>query len=214
MADNWINILGKINKAAGVQPGDPVPVDHVLQAFNQAGMDEAEQARVLAGFLATHDTGTPGAEPAAPPAAAPAPATTLTIAQIIQLVQDPSKHEELVNMWKALPADQKTKLTNQIKALQPAKVDPQYNAAVSNMRKLVPLKQGKAVPENMKTGIMADIPKARVNKDWAQNTAKRILDLHAKGYMVQELHTAWMNANTAGKRAKSIQEQASDIHAD
>ncbi len=119
MAQNWTNYLGKINKAAGVQPGSPIPVEHVLQAFKQAGMSEQEQARILAGFLATHDDA--GATSPAPETPA-APATTLTMAEIVQMMQDPAKHADLVEKWKKLTPEQQAELKPQIDALKPAAV--------------------------------------------------------------------------------------------
>lgn len=118
MAQNWTNYLGKINRAAGIQPGMPVPVANVLKAFEQAGMPEADQARILASFLATHDT----TEPAAAAPVPAAPATTLTMAEIMQLIQNPAQHADLVEKWKKLTPEQQAELTAQIDALKPAAV--------------------------------------------------------------------------------------------
>lgn len=113
MAQNWTNYLSKINRAAGVAPGMPIPVDHVLKAFAQAGMSEQEQARILASFLATHDvTDTPNAKSVAAP-------SSLTLAQIVQLIQNPAQHADLVTKWKALSPEQQAQLKAQIAALKP-----------------------------------------------------------------------------------------------
>ena len=112
MAQNWTNYLAKINRAAGVQPGSPIPVAHVLKAFEQAGMSEQEQARILASFMATHDV-------TAAPVPAPAPAPMLTMAEIVQMLQDPTKHADLVTKWKQLTPEQQAELKAQIDALKP-----------------------------------------------------------------------------------------------
>lgn len=112
MAQNWTNYLGKINKAAGVQPGSPIPVSHVLKAFAQAGMSEQEQARILASFMATHDV-------TAAPAPTPAPAPMLSLEEIVQMIQDPGKHADLVTKWKQLTPEQQAELKAQIDALKP-----------------------------------------------------------------------------------------------
>jgi DNA-binding transcriptional MerR regulator len=111
MALNWINMLGKINKAAGIQPNSQIPVDHVLKAFAQAGMSDQEQTRILASFLATHDV-TPTSDTADLP-------VTLTLAQIVQMIQDPNKHADLVAQWKQLTPEQQAELKTQIDALRP-----------------------------------------------------------------------------------------------
>ncbi len=136
MNNAWIKKLAEINKRTGVEPGSPVPVKNILQAFKDAGVSEDEQAKILAGFMATVDVKPADAATPAEPAAAPA--TTLTMAEILQLIQDPTKHADLVAKWKKLSPEQQAELKAQIDALKPAdakKAAPSAGAAVQAISK-------------------------------------------------------------------------------
>lgn len=116
MNDAWIKKLAEINKRTGVEPGAPVPVKNIMQAFTAAGVSEDDQAKILAGFMATVDVKPTDAAPAD----APAPATKpLTLAEIMQLINDPAKHADLVARWKQLTPEQQAELKAQILALKP-----------------------------------------------------------------------------------------------
>ena len=202
MAD-WYDELTQVRKRAG--DVGPIKPEQILAAFRAAGMSDQDQANILAGFMDTHVTPTPTPVQPAP--------QVLSLTDMVQLMKDPTKHAELQAAWQSMDPAQKQAIINQIKSMEQkvAQVDPAYNTAVSTMRKLKPLATGTTVPDKIKNSILADIPKGQVNKDWSVNTANRINQLHTKGYQVQELHTAWMRVNIAGKRAQTIQEQVSHI---
>jgi len=118
MTDAWMSKLAKINQATGVEPGTPVPVKNILQAFEDVGISEEDQAKILAGFMATVDVKPADVKAASfAPAAAPA---KLTLAQIVDMARDPSKAEQLKTAMAALSDADKQALMPQIQALKPA----------------------------------------------------------------------------------------------
>lgn len=113
MNDSWIKQLARINKQTGTDPKGAIPVKNIMAAFKAAGMSDEEQAQILSGFMAATDIKPAGVTPA------PAP-TSLTLAQIVQMIQEPSKHANLVAQWNLLTPDQQAELKAQILALKPA----------------------------------------------------------------------------------------------
>lgn len=134
MAEAWEKKLADLNKKTpGFKPGlSPVPVQNILTAFRESGMSEDKIAELLAGFMATVDVKPADAETPAPVS------TTLTMAEILQLIQDPTKHADLVAKWKKLSPEQQAELKAQIDALKPAdakKAAPSAGAAVQAISK-------------------------------------------------------------------------------
>lgn len=117
MNDEWISKLKDIHEKKGWIHGQPVETEDILQAFKDAGMTEEEQAELLAGFMAAVDVKPADVAPAAEPAPAP---TILTLAQIIDMVRDPSRMEELKAALAAMPADKKQELMAQVQSLTPS----------------------------------------------------------------------------------------------
>jgi hypothetical protein len=115
MTDKWITKIAEINQRTGVEPDSPVPVDNITQAFKLAGISEEDQAKILAGFMATVDVKPADVAPAAPPAP-----TKLTLAQIMDMAGDPSKAEQLKAAIAALSDADKQALIPQVQALKPA----------------------------------------------------------------------------------------------
>jgi hypothetical protein len=117
MSDAWISKIAEINQRTGVEPNSPVPVDNITQAFTDAGISEEDQAKILAGFMATVDV--KPADVKATSAAVAAPAK-LTLAQIMDMAGDPSKAEQLKAAMAALSDADKQALIPQVQALKPA----------------------------------------------------------------------------------------------
>lgn len=131
MNDQWISKLAEINKRTGVAPGEPIPAKNILQAFKAAGVSEEDQARILSGFMETVDVKPGDADSAPVPAPAPA---TLTIAEIVQMFLDPSKHADLVSKWKSLTPEQQAEISKQINSMKPEaskKAEPAPSASAS-----------------------------------------------------------------------------------
>jgi hypothetical protein len=115
MSDAWISKIAEINQKTGVEPDSPVPVANIMQAFEAAGISKEDQAKILAGFMATVDVKPADVAPAAPPAP-----TKLTLAQIMDMAGDPSKAEQLKAAIAALSDADKQALIPQVQALKPA----------------------------------------------------------------------------------------------
>lgn len=140
MAKDWMKELGRINKATGVQPGDPIPTKNIVAAMDAADMDKEDQAKILSSFMAAHTSepapSTKSAEPAAP-AAKPEP---MTLTQLIALMNDPAA---LKQAWDKLGQENKDELVAQIKAVEAKLATPEPKAAptapVASTAKQVPV---------------------------------------------------------------------------
>jgi DNA-binding transcriptional MerR regulator len=120
MAEAWETKLANLNKKTpGFMPGEsPVPVKNILKAFRDSGMSEEKIAEILSGFMATVDV-----KPADAEAPTPAPAT-LTLDQIVKMMQDPSKHADIVAQFKKLTPEQQAELKAQVLKLKPVETAP------------------------------------------------------------------------------------------